>query len=103
MSFTEEHIEYLDQHRGHYDTLVTAGYMKNLDEPVKRRMQEIYWEAVGSTRFTLWCNDCVADMVRQLYTQLPVDETKAPDVTPLTLVAQVVDHGGRGHSRRKRR
>ncbi|TWF38841.1 hypothetical protein FHW36_10664 [Chitinophaga polysaccharea] len=68
MSFTPEHIEILEKHREHWLTLTTAGYMRNLDEPVKRELQRVFNEAVGPQRFTLWCNDCVVDLVRLLYT-----------------------------------
>lgn len=67
MSFTPQHADILNQHREHYDTLRTSGYIRNLDDPLKKSLQLIYNEAVGPERFTRWCGDCVADMVQRLY------------------------------------
>lgn len=93
MSFTPEHIEILERHREHWDTLTQAGYIRNLDEPVKKQLQQVYWEAVGPQRFTLWCGDCVADLVRQLYTQYEQWEGYAdePETNEVTVIAEGFD------------
>ena len=98
MSFTPEHIEILEKHREHWDTLTGAGYMRNLDNPVKQELQRVFNEAVGPQRFTLWCNDCVVDMVRLLYTNY---EAAHPSVVVAPADATVAVHPPR--KRRHRR
>ncbi|GEP95552.1 hypothetical protein [Chitinophaga cymbidii] len=69
MNFTEEHIPVMEQHRHHWTGLRDVQVMRNLDRPVIDSLQKIYNEAVGPQRFTPWCSECVADLVRLLYTQ----------------------------------
>lgn len=63
-----EDIQFLNDNRGHYDTLVNAGYLRGLSGETRQRMQEIigkYWQPGYHT--DLWCGPCVSDMVRKLY------------------------------------
>lgn len=84
MSFTKEHIPVLERHQHHWEGLRDINVMVNLDGGVITDLQRIYNEAVGPHQFTRWCADCIADLVRQLYTnydewkqQQPQEETPA--------------------------
>lgn len=65
---TPEDKQFLDDHRHHHDTLMRAGFVQNLDYRVKEQMQTIisrYFQP-GYTA-TLWCGDCVAEMIKICY------------------------------------
>jgi hypothetical protein len=68
MKFTEEHIEVIERHKGHWETLRTAGFMRNVDRPVFDELQNVHNEVLGPVQYTHWCPSCVADLVRILYT-----------------------------------
>lgn len=63
-----EDKQFLDENRGHHDTLVNAGYLRGLSGETRSRMQEIigkYWQSGYHT--DLWCPPCVCDMLKKLY------------------------------------
>jgi hypothetical protein len=65
---TPETIQFLNDNRHHYDTLIKAFYLRSLSAEVRTRMQEIIrqeWEPGYHT--DLWCGPCVSDMVKKLY------------------------------------
>jgi hypothetical protein len=65
---TPEDIQFLDDNRHHYDTLIKAFYLRSLSGEIRSRMQEIigkYWQPGYNT--DLWCGPCVSDMVKKLY------------------------------------
>jgi hypothetical protein len=65
---TPEDIQFLDDNRHHYDTLIKAFYLRSLSGEIRSRMQEIigkYWQSGYNT--DLWCGPCVSDMVLKLY------------------------------------
>lgn len=65
---TPEDIQFLNDNRGHHDTLVNAGYLRGLSGETRQRMQEIigkYWQPGYHT--DLWCPPCVCDMLNKLY------------------------------------
>lgn len=95
MNFTQEHQAILELHREHWDTLQTAGYMRNIDRPVFDKLQRVFNEAIAPTKFTHWCGACVAEMVRLLYmnfdSQQPKPEPDVPEKKPQK-------KGGRGRA-----
>jgi hypothetical protein len=65
---TPEDIQFLDDNRTHYDTLIKAFYLRGLSGETRSRMQEIigkYWQPGYHT--DLWCGPCVSEMVKKLY------------------------------------
>lgn len=65
---TPNDIQFLNDNRHHYETLIKAFYLRSLSGEVRSRMQEIigkYWQSGYST--DLWCPPCVSDMVKKLY------------------------------------
>jgi hypothetical protein len=65
---TDSDIQFLNDNRTHYDTLVNAGYMRGLSGETRQRMQNIIraeWEPGYHT--DLWCPPCISDMVKKLY------------------------------------
>jgi hypothetical protein len=65
---TLETIQFLNDNRHHYDTLIKAFYLRSLSAEVRTRMQEIIrqeWEPGYHT--DLWCGPCVSAMVLKLY------------------------------------
>lgn len=67
IGFTSEHEAILKEHAFLYESLNTAGFMRNIDPPVFQALQKIYNEAVQVEHFTHWCSACVAEMVGRLY------------------------------------
>lgn len=65
---TPDDKQFLDDNRGHHDTLVNAGYLRGLSGETRGRMQEIigkYWQPGYHT--DLFCPPCVCDMLNKLY------------------------------------
>ncbi|HWV64367.1 hypothetical protein [Chitinophaga sp.] len=69
MNFTTEHIEVLERHKEHWDSLRTVQFMRNLDKKTFDDIQKVHNEAIAEVHFSSWCGDCVAEMVRITYTQ----------------------------------
>jgi hypothetical protein len=66
--FTAEHEVVLKEHAFLYESLTTAGFIRNIDPPVFQSLQKVYNEAIHVEHFSSWCNACVAEMVGRLYT-----------------------------------
>lgn len=65
---TPDDIQFLNDNRHHYDTLVKAFYLRSLSAETRTRMQTIigkYWQPGYHT--DLWCAPCVVDMVKKVY------------------------------------
>lgn len=65
---TPEDIQFLNDNRRHYDTLIKAFYLRSLSAETRTRMQEIigrYWQPGYHT--DLWCGPCISAMVLKLY------------------------------------
>lgn len=61
---------FLDENRHHYNLLVNAGFVKQLDHNTRETMLRIIHEEfapdyLGQT----WCPQCVADMLKFVYVQ----------------------------------
>lgn len=70
MQLTKEDIDFIEASRGHYNTIVQAGYMNNLGQDTKMRMNEIIKKYFAPAYLAnLWCGPCIMDMVKYLYTQ----------------------------------
>jgi hypothetical protein len=91
MSFTKEHIAILEKHAHHHNTLKTSGYMRFLDRIVFDALQLVYNEAIGPQRFTQWCGECVADLVRHLYAAYYAWQDANPPVTAVLTVEEDTD------------
>lgn len=64
----QENKEFLDFNRPHHDTVVKAGFLKNLDAGTRTKMVEIIREEFQPGYATdLWCAPCVFDMVKLVY------------------------------------
>lgn len=65
--------QFIEAHRHHYGTLIRAEFLGNLDGSVLNRMLEIIKKHFAPAYLAnLWCQPCVADMVKYLYTQYDV-------------------------------
>lgn len=65
---TPDDIQFLNDNRGHHDTLVNAGYLRGFSGETRTRMQDLirkYWEPSYHT--DLWCPPCVSKMLEKLY------------------------------------
>lgn len=69
MNFTVEHIKVLEKHKEHWHSLQSVGFMRNIDKPVFDALQKVHNEAIQEVHYSRWCGECVADMVRNTYTQ----------------------------------
>ena len=99
MKFTEEHVEVLERYKEHWETLRTAGFMRNVDRPVFDDLQNVHNEALGPVQYTHWCPSCVADLVRILYTNYEKWQANQETTAEPRFVVQ---YGGRGHSRSRK-
>lgn len=62
-----ENLQFLNDNRHHYETLVRAGFM-SMDAGVKNDMLRVMREEFDSGyHTTLWCSTCVIEMVKLLY------------------------------------
>jgi hypothetical protein len=65
---TPETIQFLNDNREHYNTLINAGYLRGLSGETRQRMQDIIRENWEPTYYTdLWCPPCCVDMLKKLY------------------------------------
>lgn len=65
---TSEDIQFLNDNRHHYETLMKAFYLRSLSAEVRTRMQQIIAENFQPGYNTdLWCGPCISDMVKKLY------------------------------------
>lgn len=65
---TPETIQFLNDNRHHYDTLVKAFYLRSLSAEVRSRMQQIIADEFQKGYSTdLWCGPCISAMVLKLY------------------------------------
>lgn len=65
---TPENIQFLNDNRHHYETLVKAFYLRSLSAVTRTRMQQIIADEFQKGYSTdLWCGPCVTDMVLKLY------------------------------------
>ncbi|OOQ57156.1 hypothetical protein [Mucilaginibacter pedocola] len=63
-------IQFLDEHRHIYTTLMAAGIIKHLDMATRQRMVDIIrLEFAPNYISTLWCQPCVIDLVKFAYAQ----------------------------------
>lgn len=63
-----ESINILEKHRAHWLTLRDAGYIKQIEYKDKKELQDVFLTEIGKEHFNLWCGECVAIMIRRLYT-----------------------------------
>ena len=65
-----ESIQILEKHAEHWRTLSKAGYVKHLDHTTKKELEKVYQDEIDPTfHGTLWCGECVVEMIRKVYTR----------------------------------
>ena len=65
-----ESIAFLDTHRHHYDLLIRAQYVKHLDYATRDGLWEVIRkEFDAGYPKDLDCSECVANMLKYVYTQ----------------------------------
>ncbi|ASZ14521.1 hypothetical protein KTO58_01200 [Chitinophaga pendula] len=67
MKFTDEHIALLDEYMPIWVRLRDAHYVRNMEGRILETLQRIHNEALHVHFYNLWCNSCVAEMIRILY------------------------------------
>lgn len=66
----QHNIEFLEANRHHYTTLVNAGYIQHLDQATRQRILDIIHEEFNPGYIAaLWCQSCIADMLKYCYIQ----------------------------------
>lgn len=60
---------FLNQNRAHYDTLVKAQFLTNIDYGVKNGLMEVARVFSPGYAANLWCGPCVVELVRFVYIQ----------------------------------
>lgn len=65
-----ENTNFLNENRFHYDILVRAGYVKQIDYGVRERLLKIIQQEFDPGYMAnLWCGDCVMSMIKFCYEQ----------------------------------
>lgn len=77
---------FLDANRHHYDLLIRAQYVKQLDYATREGLLRAAQEFSPGYNANLWCGDCVADMLRRVYEWYDQWKIKNPDVETQGLV-----------------
>lgn len=60
---------FLNHNRPHYNTLLQAQFMTNLDYGVKNGLMEVARVFSPGYQANLWCGPCVMELVRFVYVQ----------------------------------
>jgi hypothetical protein len=60
----QPNVDFLEQHKGIYDTLMRAGYIQHLDHSTRLRLLEIAREEFASNY--LCCLTCTADVLKMV-------------------------------------
>lgn len=87
--------DFIEAHRHHYNTLIQAQFLGNLDGSVLNRILEIIKKYFAPTYLAnLWCQPCVADMVKYLYTQYDAipKEAQVKEVEPPKQAEPTIKH-----------
>jgi hypothetical protein len=67
---TSESICFLDANRHHYDLLIKAGYVKQLDgATIQGLLAVVRKEWSPGYLINSWCGECVMNMIKFAYTQ----------------------------------
>jgi hypothetical protein len=66
--FTAEHHQALIPHKHFWDHYKKDSTMSNITYPIKVELNNVFKELTGGSE-NLYCNDCVATMIKFLYTQ----------------------------------
>lgn len=67
---TQESINFLEANRFHYDILMKAGYVKEVDHNFKETLLAVIRkEFQPGYNAVLWCGPCVADMIKFAWAQ----------------------------------
>jgi hypothetical protein len=78
-----EHKQYLEANKVNWE-MVQSGFVRNLDLPLLKMYEHIYRKYLDSNFIlTIWCSNCVMDMIKRLYTyyeglpkDIPVKKTR---------------------------
>jgi hypothetical protein len=69
MAMKETSIAILEKHKQHWHTLKHAGYVNNLQYPVKLDIQKVIQdEQDPNYHENLWCPECLVNMIKRAYT-----------------------------------
>lgn len=74
-------IKFLEDNRGHYTTLIKAGFVQNLTYDIKERMLNIIREYYAPNYLCcLHCGADIAEMIRYLYVQFDANPVSIPEL-----------------------
>lgn len=66
-TMVKEHRDYLEAEKANWE-MVQNGYVRNLDLPLLKMYEHIYRLYLDPNFIlTVWCSNCVMDMIRRLY------------------------------------
>ena len=66
---TASQQSFLNQNRPHYETLLKAQFITNLDYSIKNGLMEAANVFQPGYKTNLWCGPCVIELVKLVYTQ----------------------------------
>lgn len=66
---TASQQHFLNHNRPHYDTLVKADFITNIDYSIKNGLVEVAQVFQPGYNTNLWCGPCVVQLVKFVYTR----------------------------------
>ena len=86
---TLEQQKFIDHNRPHYDTLVKAGFLTNIDNQTKDGLLEVARLFSPGMVVNMWCGPCVCELITYVYTQVDkLPKELPPDVQFATFPKQ---------------
>jgi len=79
----QHNIDTLEKHRHFHDTLIKAFYVKGLNYQEKEDMLRVYREEwAPNANPDLWCGECIADFIKDLYKRFDAYLASLPSQLP---------------------
>lgn len=69
INLSTSHQHFLNHNRPHYDTLMQADFLTNIDYSVKNGLLDIARVFSPGYDSNLWCGSCVVELVKFVYSQ----------------------------------
>lgn len=69
-------IDILEKHYHYWITLRDADYIKYMDYQVKQELLSVACKEIGLCNVSLWCGNCLAEMIRSIYRHYDNYKTK---------------------------
>ena len=73
----QQSIDFLEANKHYYDILISAGYVRHFDIATRQGMLDvIHREFDAGYNVTMWCSECVLNMLKFVYQQYELKKVK---------------------------